>query len=348
MCNTTLAGASSGTKTLVVSTATKELLLLDLDTRSVRHRLPSDDGSPILCFAGLGDRYMVTGSMSGQLALVDSRMGIFLAFTKDHTKFVVQMVTHYNPATLTYWLVTAGWDAKICLYKVQVHDDKPPDLGEPITTVALESNPEAILFTRRPESNEPVLLLTRRDSALLYYYALEPLRLIGTQDLAPMSNSWVAFTPSAMAICPTDPDLVAIGTTSMPYMKLLLVHLLLPPRSGDESKNGVEEVQSQGRAVRLRQDKELAAIQIQCTTMAPQTQYSTPAVAWRPDGSGVWVNGDDGVIRGVERKTGKVIESLTTGHDAGTKVRCLCTGHDGQGELLISGGFDQKLIVWRL
>lgn len=89
--------------------------------------------------------------------------------------------------------------------------------------------------------------------------------------------------------------------------------------------------------------------------MAPQTPFSTPAVAWRPDGSGVWVNGDDGAVRGIEASTGKVVCTLQ-GHEEGSKVRCLWAGHvsiDAEGETedgeewLVSGGFDQKLIVWK-
>jgi hypothetical protein len=98
--------------------------------------------------------------------------------------------------------------------------------------------------------------------------------------------------------------------------------------------------------------------------MAPQTPYSTPQIVWRPDGSGVWVNGDDGVVRGVEVVTGKVVAQLK-GHDVGAKVRCLWAGmmnvrdDTGEGaeegvaegmkeeEWLVSGGFDKKVIIWK-
>ena len=74
------------------------------------------------------------------------------------------------------------------------------------------------------------------------------------------------------------------------------------------------------------------------------------------------MNGDDGAIRGIERETGKVVAKLGPsggpggtgmGHEEGSKVRCLWAGmvpsnDDGEEEeWLISGGFDQKLIVWK-
>ena len=152
-------------------------------------------------------------------------------------------------------------------------------------------------------------------------------------------------------------------------MKLLLVRLLVPPYHPEQTlptaltltqplrtsllddSPATETQASQARAALVIAEREAAATLIHCTTMAPQTAYSTPAVAWRPDGSGVWVNSDDGVVRGIEASSGKVVASLQ-GHEAGTKVRCLWAGEvDGDGgkeEVLISGGFDQKLVVWRV
>lgn len=84
------------------------------------------------------------------------------------------------------------------------------------------------------------------------------------------------------------------------------------------------------------------------------------------------MNGDDGVIRGIDVQTGKIVATLGPakgvgsgdggdedgdgeggGHEVGSKVRCLWAGwvNDGdQGEReewLVSGGFDRRLIVWR-
>jgi hypothetical protein len=158
-------------------------------------------------------------------------------------------------------------------------------------------------------------------------------------------------------------------------MKLLLVRLLFPsddpePAShrmiapgtaptplgtllDDAGSSNMTAAAQQARVALVLQDREAAAIVIHCTTMAPQTQYSTPALAWRPDGSGVWVNSDDGVIRGIEASTGKVVANLE-GHGPGSKIRCLWAGYvgvgggaDGEGkECMLSGGFDQRLIAW--
>lgn len=66
----------------------------------------------------------------------------------------------------------------------------------------------------------------------------------------------------------------------------------------------------------------------------------------------MWVNSDDGVIRGVDARSGKVVAQLK-GHAPGSRIRCLWAGKvrdaangDGYAEGLVSGGFDQKLLVW--
>ena len=80
---------------------------------------------------------------------------------------------------------------------------------------------------------------------------------------------------------------------------------------------------AQTRSTLAIQDREEAAIQIHVSAMAPQTPYSTPQVVWRPSGAGVFVNGDDGVIRGLEAKTGKIVATLQDGHEAGSKIRSI-------------------------
>lgn len=69
------------------------------------------------------------------------------------------------------------------------------------------------------------------------------------------------------------------------------------------------------------------------------------------------VNGDDGVVRGIETKTGKVVTLLKDGHEPACKVRTIWAGYvavpledgdTGQEEWVISGGFDKRLVVWKV
>jgi len=271
-------------------------------------------------------------TMSGHLLAVNAA-GKLLSQRKDHTKYVVGVTVHHNREVHggNTLIATAGWDNKVHLYYLASSTISDPDidLPSPAATITLPTKPEALLFLQHPDTWTPILLLSRTDSNFIYFYdtATPDPRLLGKQNLAPHSNAWVAFTPSALALCPTDPTLLAVGTNSIPHMKLLIVRLRFPPLESSAASSEppsstltptsllddtlVPETQaSQARAALALAEREDAAMLIHATTMAPQTAYSTPAVAWRPDGSGVWVNGDDGAVRGIEAKTGKVCRLL--------------------------------------
>lgn len=345
---------------LLATTADKRVHLINANNNALQASYATIHDAPALSALKIGDNTLITSSMSGQLHLSDLS-GKCFAKRRDHSKYVVKVAVFEDKLHGSV-IATAGWDNKVVIYHVDSTDDDF-QLNEPSATIPLQTKPEAMVFVRHPETNLPVLILSRTDSNNIYYYTVETQpRLLGQQNLAPHSNAWVAFTPSALEMCPTDPTLLAVGTSSIPHMKLLLVRLLFPswepepPRPPptalrtsllDDDAPAQQETQaSQARAALVIAEREFAAIQIHATTMAPQTPYSTPAVAWRPAGDGVWVNGDDGAVRGIEASTGKVVSTLR-GHEPGSKVRCLWAGHvPGVGEMLVSGGFDHKLIVW--
>lgn len=333
----------------------------------------------------LDGRYVLMTNMSGHL-LLQHGSGI-LDSRKDHSKYAVKVVAHEeqrgSDSSRPCWVATAGWDATVYLYHFDIpnEEQKCPTIGEPVARITTTTNPESLLFVRHVDTKELVLLVSRRDSTYIYYYQVEapsrintPLpeettirrsaipeaQLLGRQNLAPHSNAWVAFSPAHMALSPHDPDLLAVATSTLPHLKVIIVRLLFPSTSTDTpnlSNGDVEVTQaSQIFAELALQNREDAAILVQANTFAPQTAYSTPQVAWRPDGSGIWVNGDDGVVRGIETKTGKVVAMLKNGHEAGCKVRTIWAGYvDVPGERapvkeewVISGGFDKRLVIWKV
>ncbi|KAJ4286248.1 hypothetical protein N0V90_013282 [Kalmusia sp. IMI 367209] len=323
--------------------------------------------SPILDLATFRSRYLLAASMSGKLLLYDTRTDQVLDQRKDHSKYVVKLAVWSMESSVL--VATAGWDAKVFLYCISTDRDDL-QLGDPIATMSFPTIPETLLFIRSPEKSHPILLLTRRDSTCLYYYTISSvgsdrsnISLLGKQNLAPHSNAWVAFTPSDVQTCPVDPSIVAVATSSTPHMKLLIVKLLIPPEETSSSHMnqdldpGPVTQASQARANLLLQDREEAAIMVNVSTMAPQTPYSTPRLVWRPDGSGIYVSSDDGIVRGFEANTGKLAAALEA-HQSGSKLRCLWAGRvkvdsgntaviTPEEEILLSGGFDQKLILWK-
>jgi WD40 repeat protein len=353
---------------IAVTTADRQLHLMDPSIPSLDcvQTFSSFQDSPILDIVPVDSKHLLIASMSGKLTLFDAAANVVLEERKDHTKYLVKLSTWSSEGS-SMLVASAGWDAKVVLYQLDPNVDQPR-LGDPIATLSLPSIPESTLFVTLPGDGTPVLVVVRRDSTFLHYYAVPSVEsptftLIGKQNLAPHSNAWVAFTPSDIQICPTNPYLLAVATSSTPHMKLLIVKLLLPPTRYSVSDTGTGldpdgpvTQASQARAELLVADKEEAAILVNVSTLAPQTAYSTPRLVWRFDGSGVYVSSDDGVVRGIEAKSGKLVSSLEA-HEPGSKLRCLWAGQmvvsssdgsedKGKAEFLISGGFDQKLIVW--
>ena len=292
-----------------------------------------------------------------------------------HTKYAVQVAEAEHQSSQSrserfHVIATAGWDLKVNIHllcTITNHEWSAaelllPSLTAPIHSVTLASNPESIVLTRHPDTGHLFLIVSRRDSTFLYFYLIREhndgdnpsVSVVeeGRQNLAPHSNAWIGFTPSYLAVCPTDPSLLAVGTSHIPHMKVIVVRLLFPTSSSDSTSNNHVVAQHQTQASLARaslaiEDREEHAMSLFVTTMAPQTPYSTPQVAWRPDGKGLWVNGDDGVIRGIDVQSGKVVASLKA-HEPGTKVRTLWAGTILENEVLISGGFDKSVFVWKV
>lgn len=314
--------------------------------------------SPILSTVFLQKHYVASTCMSGKVIIHDTQTGKLIAERRDHTKWAVHIAAHESNESML--IATAGWDQKIHIYSVFKPLATISDLEPPACTLTISTNPECLVFVTHPDTGILYLIVSRRDSSFLHYYQINvdatqartSIMTAGRQNLAPHSNAWVAFTPSALASHPSDPTLIAIATSHLPHLKVIIVRLLFPDPLSAGSQSSVPQTQaSVARADLALQDKEDAAINLQVSTQAPQTPYSTPQIAWRPDGSGVWVNGDDGVVRGVEAKTGKVV-ALLRAHEVGSKVRTLWAGYlEGEGsrrEILVSGGFDKKVFIWEV
>lgn len=282
-----------------------------------------------------------------------------MAGNRIHTKWAVDLAVFELSDSSSSLVATAGWDQKVYVYNLK-HESFEQTNSElqPIGVIEVPTNPVSLLFVKHPDKDQIYLVLARRDSSFLYYYSINTIgqassvEAVGRQNLAPHSNAWVAFTPSALAQHPSDPCLVAIATSHLPHLKVILVRLLFPGDSSIIDAMPVDTAAGLARRDLAVQDREDQAIKLQVSTHAPQTPYSTPQIVWRPNGSGVWVNGDDGVIRGVEIKTGKV-KAYLKAHEVGSKVRTLWAGalKNAAGEdeeVLVSGGFDRKTFVWHI
>ncbi|OKL59428.1 hypothetical protein UA08_05066 [Talaromyces atroroseus] len=375
---------------LSVSVAPWQIIHADDDQNAASYIVSTSADKRLNAF-NVGSDNAIAASMAG---LSNSPILSIAVIRGGNYHFLtIKVLAYEEDNSEDVWIVTAGWDSQVLIYRMAVSSSSPSvtdhRIGEPVGSVKLPTNPESVLLVHHPESQDLTLLVSRRDSTFIYYYDLEPLRSastlqkceeIGKQNLAPRSNAWVAFSPSCLAQSPHDPGLIAVALSTLPHMKIMIVRLLFPPPHRDIIDDSTSHSSSRNREVVAErapstdtpvgastsapgtqlsqamaslalQNREDAAIVIQANTLAPQTAYSTPQVVWRPDGSGLWVGGDDGVIRGIEAKTGKLVTTLKNGHEVGSKVRSIWAGWVNVGgtieEWVVSGGFDKKLIVWK-
>ncbi|KAL7269612.1 hypothetical protein RUND412_007715 [Rhizina undulata] len=275
----------------------------------------------ILHCAIIRNKWLLTTSMTGRTVISNADTGKIVDDIHDHSKYVFRAIVSKNEE----YVATAGYDKLVHVYKLTFspseEDEESPALSESVGKLELITAPEAIMFTTvdTADGKKDALIVSRRDSTFLYYHLLAPgLPLHTKYNLSPDANTWSIYHAMSLAPHPNNPDLIAVATSSVPHMKFLLV------------KNDSDEIVKE------------------YFTGAEQSVYSTAVLAWRPEGSGVWVNADDGVVRGIEVMSGKVKARLKV-CERGEKVRHLWAGVvEGVGECLVTGGFDKGLKLWRV
>lgn len=176
---------------ILATTADRRLNQLEVPTCALHDSLLNLQDSPILSCAILERAHLLTGSMSGKIMISDLK-GNILSERRDHNKYVVQVAI--QETSEASWVATAGWDARVHLYKIS-REETTPKLGEPVATISLQTNPEALLFIEHPDNGQPILVVTRIDSTHLFFYTMEA-KLLGKQNIAPrngLSQNLVAW-----------------------------------------------------------------------------------------------------------------------------------------------------------
>lgn len=272
---------------------------------------PSD--SAVLSVAVVDSKWLLVSTMNGRIDLLSADTGQSVSSIKPHQKYATRVLYH-EP-----YVISAAYDKTIYMHTL-THDSEtghPVFSEEQVGKIDLPTPPEALALVDLPEGRGKAIVFSRRDSTSLFYNLLTPgLPVHSSRNLAPESTSWVSYHAMNISVHPTNPGLLAVATSTVPHMKFLLVEV---------DKEGVVK---------------------EMFTGAPQSPYSTGICVWRPDGSGVWLNADEGVVRGLEVKRGKVAARLQA-CAGGEKVRSLWAGEvEGLGEVLVTGGFDRGLRVW--
>jgi hypothetical protein len=177
-------GASGQAQPLILaSTADRQLNVLFPDTKDLFRSHTQLQDSPILSYTVIRERFLICSSMSGKVVVYDSQKDQLVAHRKDHAKYVIHIASYESDNYV--WLATAGWDQKVLIYQCQIIGDSLT-FEDPVGSIQLDSNPEALLFKHQPDSNVLYLLVTRRDSTFIYYYEIKEGRLSSSSPRPPI------------------------------------------------------------------------------------------------------------------------------------------------------------------
>ncbi|VVT46332.1 uncharacterized protein SAPINGB_P001161 [Magnusiomyces paraingens] len=341
-------------------------------------------GAAVRCIVPLGGALVLTSGMDGRHVVTHMGTGLCVGAERAHARFV--NATTFDPKSGL--LASAGYDGFIKVYRLSVKGDGE-DVKVEFTLVGSHKFlqiPTVVEFARLPASAGPlagrlVLLGCVQDSTRLYYLDVEDgdmnsgdrdaLRILSKTNLldAEYASTFVAFSPMALAIAPDGSGRYAVATSHTPHMRVIIGQLGL--EAIDDGEAAVAAAQGnvcensdpyyvheskEVEEMRRRNMNNLVLHNIQAH--APQDKFSMPRVRWSTDGNGVWVTGDDGIVRGIEIETGTVVVELgraDSGSDARhtDKVRDLDVWElpaenatDKPTPIVISGGVDRRVIEY--
>ncbi|GAO47532.1 WD40 repeat-like protein [Saitoella complicata NRRL Y-17804] len=285
-----------------------------LDSKNPDHlkvgRFHPHGRSPVLSMVVDG-QFLITGGMDGRILVTDvPRNGgphvEHVQTVAKHGRYVVRLAMSSDKG----FLVSASYDNTV---KIFCRDRASPACPVPAwkeeRTITFATQPEALHIT---EDNE--VIMAARSSNLLQCIKL----YTGeerTINLNAVGDDHVSFSPLDIAPHPQNPNVLAIATLhpTTPFHRVVFLDL------------------SQSRVIG------------DLWTDAPQNEYSTPRVVWRGSGDGIWVNGDDGVLRGYDVSTKRKIGVLA-GHEG--NVKAVWAGTVEGREVVVTGGFDKTVRLW--
>lgn len=205
-------------------------------------------------------------------------------------------------------VVTMGWDQRLKVFAA------PLLALQAETTLAAQG----ACFTIAATEHGEFVVVGKNDHTLLEVYSLATLALQYKILLNDAVFNTAAFTPRLIV---ARGAVLVVATSHEPYMRLIVVSLT-----------------AEGDAIRRNQ------IVRNINTMSPQDKYLQAVVAWRADASGIWVAGDDGVVRGVDLQLQKVVAEFAA-HEG--KIKTLCAGRCGSSEVLVTSGTDRVVKLTR-
>ncbi|KAI3402779.2 hypothetical protein KGF56_004453 [Candida oxycetoniae] len=299
------------------------------------------------------DAGVVMLGMSGTLYLKESVTLVGISSIKTDFRFVVD--AQYIKFNEKNYIVVLAWNGTVKLITLKQQEFQ--------LVSEMKLSQQSTCFALTVYQNELILVLGKLESTLLEVYTLKgeafsPSYKISINDAEFTVSS---FMPRCMIISQSLPSsidevpLIAVATSHEPYMRIIIVSL-------EEFQNRKNCAFSISRLQIIRNSK----------TTSPQDKFSQPIISWRLGSRtqleenqnrifGLWIMGDDGVIRGLDVVDNKVVIELKETEGAKEeKEKKGHTGHNGRiknfisyidsngEEILLSAGVDKRVILWRV
>jgi hypothetical protein len=313
---------------IYLSTNNMKFAIVDAATKKVEYEASNVIGRVVIkSIVSLGNGKLLLVGMNGKISLCkyDTSFEI-LQEVQAHKRLVVDAKT--MTVNNRQFVVSLGWDS--LLKVLEIVADTIKSISEITITgqascIGVVEYDGSLIVVVGKEENTMLDVLSLTNDKLVMQYKL---------SLNDAEFSSTSFSPRSIDIknMGSSAPLVAVGTSHEPYMRLIVV-TLSPIVATPEEPIPIKRMQ----------------IVKNLTTMSPQDKYSKAVIFWRKavpnHAEGVWIIGDDGIVRGIDLRNDKVVVEFPA-HDGKIKNGAVEI-HDSS-ELLITTGIDKEITLWTI
>lgn len=314
---------TENTPILLLGTSNTRLYIINLMSNEILLEATGFIGKCVIKnIITLPDNKLVLLGMNGKLHLCEYNYGDTFEIKsidelQAHSRIIVdtKSVT-FNDSTYVF---TLGWDFTLKAFTVQ-------DKLTPVTEYRLPT--QGTSFDVTVFADKITLVVGLNETTLLSVFHLidNVLVLLNKISLNDAQFTLSTFSPRCISIqsLSLGVPLIAVATSHEPYMRLIIV-----PLKDSTAQDSVPIKRNQ--------------ILKNLSTLSPQDKYSQPIIRWKLSSNlkhnGIWVVGEDGIIRGIDLIQERVIRNYQK-HDG--RIKSFTMADDR----LITCGTDKLVYQW--